>query len=59
MISSGTVVVFDVQVSIDIGSFPSTDDLLFFSNGYSPTRPIRINDWIIKFASTIFIIFTP
>lgn len=39
MISSGTVVVFEVQVSIDIGSFPSTDDLLFFSNGYSPIKP--------------------
>lgn len=33
MISSGTVVVLAVQVSMDIGSFPSADDLLFFSSG--------------------------
>lgn len=32
VISSGTVAVFEVQVSTDIGSFPSTDDKLFFSN---------------------------
>lgn len=47
--SSGTVVVFEVQVSIDIDSFPSIDDLLFFSSGYSDTSIVDKYQILIKY----------
>lgn len=48
VMSSGTVVVFEVQVSIDIDSFPSIDDLLFFSSGYSDKSIVDKYQILIK-----------